>query len=53
MTLEADSLHLGGSDDLSGWSLGALLRRCSSLQVHWLESAVGCAREMQHRHRLS
>ena len=32
---------------------GALLRRCASLQVHWLESAVGCACEAQHRHRLS
>ena len=30
----------------------ALLRRCASLQVHWLKSAVGCARETQHRHRL-
>ena len=33
-----------------GRNLGALLRRCASLQVHWLESAVGCARETQHRH---
>ena len=41
MALEADSLHLGGSDDGSGWNLGALLRRRASLQVHWLESAVG------------
>ena len=53
VALEPDSLHPGGSDDGSGWSLGALLRRCASLQVHWLESAVGCARETQHRHRLS
>ena len=43
----------GRSDDWSSWNLGALLRCCTSLQVHWLESAVGCARETLHRHRLS